>query len=596
MRFTPVRFAAVVAVMLVWTAVCAPAGAQERTSGWTPKALVTSRHAMVVAANPAAVDAGIAILERGGNAIDAAIAVQLVLNVVEPQSSGIGGGAFMLFHNARDGRLTVYDGRETAPAAATPERFLDPAGRPLPFRSAFIGGRSVGVPGVVRMMELAHRAHGRLAWSRLFDPAIAIADAGFRVSAGLHASIASEPNMPQERARRYFFNADGTPLAEGQWLRSPSLAATLRLLAERGADAFYGGDMARDIVETVAASPVNPGDMTMRDLADYKARVREPVCGPYRGFTICSAPLPAAGGVTLLQMLGMLETFDLAALGADSLMSAHLFSEVGRLAYADRDRYLADPDFVKPPQGLLDPAYLHERAATIRSDRTMGQAEPGVPASPARGRDAAFGNSMTPELVSTSHISIVDRWGNAVAMTTTIENAFGSRLMTQSGFLLNNELTDFSFVPVDGAGRPVANRVEAGKRPRSAMSPIIAYDGRGRVAIVAGSPGGPAIVNYVAKTLVGIIDWHLDAQAAIDLPNMGSRNGPTELERGSAAEALRPKLEALGHETRVTDLTSGVHAIVRTSQNAPKPFTWTADPDKIIAAVKRGHQVLDSIH
>ncbi|MEP6943763.1 MAG: gamma-glutamyltransferase [Betaproteobacteria bacterium] len=584
MRFPPVRSAAVLAVLLVWAAtLCAPIAAQESPSGWTRKALVTSRHAMVVAAHPAAVDAGIATLARGGNAVDAAIAVQLVLNVVEPQSSGIGGGAFMLFHDGRSGRLTVYDGRETAPAAATPDRFLDAAGRPLAFTDALVGGRSVGVPGLVRMLELAHRKHGRLAWSRLFEPAIAIADKGFRVSARLRASIADESTMPQERARRYFFNADGAPLAEGQWLRNPALAETFRQLAARGGDAFYEGEIARDIVETVTGSPVNPGDMTEADLAGYRARAREPVCGRYRGLTVCSVPLPSAGALTLLQILGMLETFDLAALGANSLMSAHLFSEAGRLAYADRDRYLADPDFVKPPPGLLDPAYLHERAANIRTDRTLGRAEPGLPSRTARGQDAAFGNGVAPELVSTSHFSIVDRWGNAVAMTSTIENAFGSRLMTRSGFLLNNELTDFSFVPVDDAGRAVANRVEPGKRPRSAMSPTIAYDSRGRVAIVVGSPGGPAIINYVAKTLIGIVDWRLDAQAAIDLPNIGSRNGPTELERGTTAELLQPKLDALGHRTRVVEQTSGVHAIVRTAHG------WSGGADPRREGVARGY-------
>jgi gamma-glutamyltranspeptidase/glutathione hydrolase len=541
--------------------------APELPSGWTPKKTVVSKHDMVAAANPLAVEAGFQILREGGSAVDAAVAVQMVLNLVEPQSSGIGGGAFMLFHNGRTRLLTAYDGREIAPAAAKPDRFLGPDGKPLQFYDAVVGGKSVGVPGTLRLLELAHRQYGRLPWAKLFEPAIELAQRGFAVSPRLHIAISGEKYLVQERARAYFFNADGSPLAVGQTLKNPTFAATLTRIAAEGADAFYKGEIARDIVETVRAHPTNPGDMTEADLAAYRAKVREPVCGIYRAYKVCGMPLPSSGGMTVLQILGVLEPFDMRALGAGSLMSVHLFSEAGRLAYADRNQYFADPDFVTPPPGLIDPAYLRQRSALIKLDASMGRAKAGLPeVVPDARRKAArvdFGADNALEFPSTSHISIVDRYGNALAMTTTIEDAFGSRLMTKSGFLLNNELTDFSFAPVDD-GKPVANRVEAGKRPRSSMAPTVVYDAKGQVYIVAGSPGGSAIINYVAKTLVGMLDWSLDPQAAIDLPNVGSRNGPTELEKNTAAVALEPKLKALGHETRVMEHTSGLQAIVRT--------------------------------
>ena len=536
---------------------------------------------MVVAANPQAVDAGMRVLEEGGSAVDAAIAVQLVLNVVEPQSSGIGGGAFMLFHNGRSGLLTAYDGRETAPAAAKPDRFLDAAGKPLAFHEAVVGGRSVGVPGLLRMLELAHKQYGKLPWAQLFEPAIALAENGFVVSPRLHAELAGERYMMQERAKSYFYNRDGTPVAAGQTLRNPAFAKTLKQIAAGGADAFYKGDIARDIVETVDRAP-NPGDMTERDLADYRAKVREPVCGGYRAYRICGVPLPSSGTMTVLQILGLLEAFDLKAIGPATLMGVHLFSEAGSLAFADRDLYLADPDFVPSPPGYLDPAYLRERSRLIRKDASIGRAAAGTPPSEADAkRKVAYGIGATPEFPSTSHFSIVDRAGNAVAMTTTIEDAFGSRLMTRGGFLLNNELTDFSFVP-ENDGKPVANRVEGGKRPRSSMAPTIVYDDKGKLYMILGSTGGSAIINHVAKTLIGVLDGGLDAQAAIDLPNVGSRNGPTELEAGTAAEALAPRLRALGHETYVGEQNSGVHAIVRTRTG------WSGGADPRREGVARG--------
>ena len=544
------------------SSVTARARSPEPPSGWATKHTVSARHQMVATANPLATDAGQAILNRGGSAVDAAIAAQMVLNLVEPQSSGIGGGAFMLVHDARRRTLLAYDGRETAPAAARPDRFLNAAGQPLRFFDAVIGGRSVGVPGTLRMLELAHRRHGRLAWSSLFEPAILLAEHGFVVSRRLSGTIASETHLLQERARAYFHNADGTPLTAGQRLKNPAFAATLRRIAREGANALYVGEIARDIVLTADGYAANPGDMTTADLARYEARVRKPVCGRYRSYRVCGVPPPSSGGIAVLQMLGMLERFDMASIGSSDLMSAHLFSEAGRLAYADRDVYVADPDFIAVPAGLTDHAYLRERSRLIRLDSSVGYAAPGTPPPTGPEDYADFGRGDALEMPSTSHISIVDRYGDAVAMTTTIEDAFGSRLMTSSGFLLNNELTDFAFAPSEG-GRPVANRVEGGKRPRSAMAPTIVYDARGQVIVVAGSPGGAAIINYVAKTLIALLDRHLDPQAAIDLPNIGSRNGPTELERGTSAEALAPKLEALGEPTRIVDQNSGLQVIVR---------------------------------
>jgi gamma-glutamyltranspeptidase/glutathione hydrolase len=538
--------------------------APERPSGPTAKQAASARHQMVATANPLATDAGDGILRRGGTAIDAAIAVQMVLNLVEPQSSGIGGGAFMLVHDARRKALVVYDGRETAPAAARPDRFLDSTGRPLRFFAAVVGGRSVGVPGTLRMLELAHRRHGRLPWASLFAPAIRLAENGFVVSPRLSAAIRAQRYLRQDRARAYFHNADGTPLAAGQRLTNPAFASTLKRIAAGGANAFYTGDIARDVVHTADSYAANPGDLTVADLAAYRAQVRQPVCGQYRRYRVCGVPPPSSGGIAVLQILGMLERFDMGSIGSSDLISAHLFSEAGRLAYADRDMYVADPDFVAVPAGLTDRGYLRERSRLIRLDSSLGYAVPGEPPPVAAADNARFGRGQALELPSTSHISIVDRYGNAVAMTTTIEDAFGSKLLTAGGFLLNNELTDFSFTPVE-SGRPVANSVEGGKRPRSAMAPTIVYDAQGRVVVVAGSPGGPAIINYVAKTLIGILDRGLDPQTAVDLPNIGSRNGPTELERGTKAEALASKLEALGEATEIVDQNSGLQVIVRSA-------------------------------
>jgi gamma-glutamyltranspeptidase / glutathione hydrolase len=539
--------------------------APERPSGWIEKRAVESGRFMVAAANPLAVDAGYRILKGGGSAVDAAITVQLVLGLTEPQSSGLGGGAFLLAHDGRNHKLIAYDGREVAPAAATPERFLDKNGKPLTFPDAVVGGRSVGVPGTVRLLEAAHRKHGKLPWAALFAPAIALAENGFAVSPRLHRLIAAERDL-QPRAQAYFLDADGRPRAIGTILKNPAYAATLRRLAREGADAFYAGSIAQDIVDTVRGHRTNPGDMTLADLANYRVKVRAPVCERYRRYRVCGMPLPSSGGITVLQMLKILEPYDMKSMGPVSFWSVHFVSEAGRLAYADRSVYEADPDFYTPPEGLLDDAYLRARSQSISTTGSLGRATPGdPPAIAAPARNVAWGEDTALQFPSTSHISVVDQYGNAVAMTTTIEDQFGSRLMTNGGFLLNNELTDFSFVPTDN-GKPVANRVEPGKRPRSSMAPTIVYDATGRVYMVAGSPGGSAIINYVTKTLVGVLDWGLDPQRAIDLPNFGSGNGPTELEANTSVAALAPKLRALGHEVSVMDHTSGLHAIVRTKR------------------------------
>ncbi|MBS0319769.1 MAG: gamma-glutamyltransferase [Proteobacteria bacterium] len=554
--------------------------APEVASAWRDKSLVSARHWMVATANPLATDAGYRVLAAGGSAVDAAVAIQLVLGLVEPQSSGLGGGAFMLVHDARSGRAVVYDGRETAPAAATPQRFLDADGKPLAFHAAVVGGRSVGVPGVPRLLAQAHAAHGRLPWAQLFQPAIDLAEHGFPVSPRLHALIASERYFRQPRIRAYFLDATGAPLAVGTRLVNPAYAATLRTLAREGADAFYQGAIADDVIATANDYAPNPGDLTREDLARYRVVTREPVCGHYHALRVCGPPPPSSGGITLLEMLGMLEPYPLADMGAESLWSVHFIGEAGTLAYADRDAWIADPAYFAVPAGLLDRAYLRDRGALIRTDSVFDHAAPGIPPGVVarvgitRGSPGARGDiGTTPEFPSTSHIVIVDGDGNAVTMTTTIEDQFGSRLMTAGGFLLNNELTDFSFVP-ERDGKPVPNRVEPGKRPRSAMAPTIVYGQDGRVLLLLGSPGGSAIINYVAKTLVAIVDWHLDPQAAIALGNFGSRNGPLELERGTAVAGLASRLTAMGHAVVVNEQTSGVQAIMRVSNG----WVGGADP------------------
>ncbi|TNC65359.1 gamma-glutamyltransferase [Rubellimicrobium roseum] len=530
----------------------------EAATGRTFRAAGQATTQMVAAANPLAAQAGLDVLRAGGSAVDAAIAVQLVLNLVEPQSSGIGGGAFLLHWDADRRDLVTLDGRETAPSAATPDRFLGLDGQSMDFMQAVVGGRSVGVPGTVRLLEEAHVRWGRLPWERLFEPAVRLAEDGFAISPRLAGLLAQEEFLDDDpAARAYFYEADGTPKAAGARLRNPAFAATLRRIADEGAGAFYSGAIAEDIVGTVGGHAANPGDMTISDLAAYRVVERPPVCGEYRVYKICGMGPPSSGAVAIQQVLAIIEPVDMAALGPGP-EAVHWFSEAGRLAFADRAQYVADPDFVGVPlRGLLDESYLRDRGALVDPDRTMGAAEAGDPPFQ-QGMPLAPSDGIEN---GTSHISVVDRDGNAVSMTTTIESAFGARIMTQSGFLLNNELTDFAFAP-DDDGRPVANRVEPGKRPRSSMAPTIVFDAFDRVYVVTGSPGGSQIINFVAKTLVGILDWSLDPQEAVDLPNFGSRNGPTELEAGTEAERWAAALEAMGHEVSISDMTSGIQAIV----------------------------------
>ncbi|MGC2854594.1 gamma-glutamyltransferase [Novispirillum sp. DQ9] len=525
--------------------------APEAATGWTARAPVTAEQFMVVAAHPLAAEAGRSVLARGGSAVDAAIAVQAVLTLVEPQSSGIGGGAFLLHWDTEDGRATAWDGRETAPAAATPDRFLGADGKPLPFMEAVVGGRSVGVPGVLRMLEAAHAAHGRLPWAGLFAHAIVLAEDGFPVSPRLHALLAGDTHLPaQAAARAAFYGSDGSPPPVGAVLRNPALAKVLRAVAEDGADALHRGPLAEAIVATVRA---HGGDMTLEDLAGYRPVRRDPVCAPYRAWSVCGMGPPSSGGVAIGQMLGLLERFDLAALPADSPQVAHLLAEAGRLAFADRNAFLADPDVAEVPvEGLLDPGYLAARSLLIDPARAMEDAVPGTPPGTVR---AAEGASW--ERPSTTQVSIVDAWGDAVSMTSSIENAFGSRLMVE-GFLLNNQLTDFSFNP-QADGRPVANRVEPGKRPRSSMSPTLVLGGDGHLAAVTGSPGGARIIGTVARSLVAMLDHGLDPQAAASLPHALNRDrAETEVETPALAEALK----GYGHAVTVTDITSGLATIV----------------------------------
>ena len=522
---------------------------------------VIARRDMVAAANPLAAEAGREMLRRGGGAIDAAIATQMVLNLVEPQSSGIGGGAFLLYWSAREARVESYDGRETAPAAARPDRFLGPSGAPLDFVDAMIGGRSVGVPGTLRMLALAHRKHGRLPWAQLFEPAIHLAEDGFSISARLHDMLAKEPFLGRfEPAHGYFYGPDGGAKPEGTRLRNPALATTLRAIAERGPDAFYTGAIAADVVAAVTHAPVSPGDLSLADLADYRAKERPPVCGQYRRFRICGMGPPSSGGSTVLEILGLLERFDLRRLQPMSAEGVHLFVEAARLAYADRDRYLADSDFISVPlAGLVDRHYLALRSRLIDPRRDHGAAEPG---SPPTSHASLWGDGDSLDLPSTSHLVVVDAAGDAVSMTTTIEHEFGSRVMVD-GFLLNNELTDFSFRP-EADGRPVANRVEPGKRPRSSMAPTLVFGPDGKLLLAIGSPGGPEIINYVALTLIAVLDWGMDIQAAIDLVHVSNRNGDTDVEPGPAGDALAEELRARGHSVMRKVLESGSQGIMRT--------------------------------
>jgi gamma-glutamyltranspeptidase/glutathione hydrolase len=571
---------------------------------------VLARHYMVVSANPLASKAGCEVLRGGGSAADAAVAVQMVLGLVEPQSSGIGGGAFVVHYDAATKAVQTYDGRETAPAAAS-ENYLRwiGAGEPTPpLPDARRSGRSIGTPGTVRMLALLHAEHGRKPWAGLFDPAMQLARDGFLISGRMADAIATaRPDLLRDAdAVAYFLNPDLSPRARGSKIRNPAYAHTLGLVARGGADAFYTGAVAQDIVQEIgrvqagpdAPGPLTPGATTLADLAAYRALRREPVCTAYRAHTVCGMGPPSSGAIAVAQTLGVLEYFDLQAHGPTqvdrfggkpSVLGVHLVSEAQRLAYADRNRYVADTDFVPLPglglPSLLDKGYLRQRASLIRREASMGVAQPG------RFAPAVQAGSSTQEGKGTSHVSIVDAQGNAVAMTTTIESSMGSFRFVR-GFLLNNQLTDFSAQPADADG-PIANRVQAGKRPRSSMAPTLVFtqaaDGSiDRLHMVTGSPGGAHIIQFVTRTLVGVLDWGLDAQQAAAQLNFGAGNTPItglggehprlDARDDGQHDALAVGLRALGHSVSVAAQSSGVATILRVRVDGQDWLQGGADP------------------
>lgn len=560
---------------------------------------LTTRHAerhMAAAANPLAAEAGREMLRQGGSAIDAAIAMQAVLTLVEPQSSGIGGGAFIMLWDGKT--VHAYDGRETAPAGATERLFLKPDGTPMAFAEAQIGGRSVGTPGVLRALEMAHKKSGRLPWATLFEPAIRLSEQGFAISPRLHALIAADRYIPQSPdMAAYFLNADGTPKTTGTLLKNPALANVFKRIAKEGPDALYHGPIADEIARKVQGHG-NAGSLSQADLKGYSAKERAPLCTGYQQWTVCGMPPPSSGGIAVAQILGTLQALQARDPGlaiapmkpVESTTPAgleptpeavHLLAEAGRLAFADRALYVADSDFTPVPvAGLVAPNYLAQRATLIGA-RSMGIAKPGTPA----GIQVAYAPDRSPLRISTSQVVAVDDQGGAVSMTTTVEAAFGSHVMVQ-GFLLNNQMTDFSFIPEEH-GQPVANRVEPGKRPRSAMAPTLVFDRKsGELLATVGSPGGSQIIEYVSKSLVAMLDWNLDPQAAISLPNFGSRNGATELEAGLFSPALKQALKDKGHALSEIDMTSGIQAIVLTRDAQGKVrLSGGADPRREGAAL-----------
>ena len=502
---------------------------------------VTSTQGMVSAADPRAADAGAQMLRKGGSAADAAFATLLALTVVEPQSSGIGGGGYLVYAE-RGGPPVTYDGRETAPHAATPTWFLKD-GQPMDFSDAQPGGKSVGVPGNVRMMALAHHRYGKLPWAAMFQPAIALARDGFKITPRLHNSLLKYPatGALSGEARAIFYQADGQPKPVGTVVRNPALAAYLEQLSRLGPDSFYVGPNAQAIAARVSGAPHNPAPMTTGDIASYSAKPRPPVCGTYRVYRICGMGPSSSGGFAVYATLKQLERFDLSALGPSSPTAWHLIAESERLAYADRDRYIADEDFVRVPlAGLMDPAYLARRSALISPTATIATAKAGTPT----GAEVTCSPAKQPER-GTSHFVAVDRWGDVASETSTIESSFGSGLMV-NGYYLNNELTDFSFVP-EKDGCVVLNRVESGKRPRSSMSPTIVYGPDGHVVLAVGAAGGSTIPAQVIKTIIGVLDFHLTAQQALALPMIYAPGDTVFVESGTPLEGMIPQLQALGH-------------------------------------------------
>jgi len=534
---------------------------------------------MIVAADPRAAEAGREMLRDGGSATDAMIAMALALTIVEPQSSGIGGGGFMVHHDAATGVVSTVDGRETAPAAARPDRFLAPDGKRLSFPDAVAGGLSVGVPGNVRLMELAHQKWGRLKWEKLFKPAIDLADNGFIVSPALFERLQQmKPYLDTAPdIRKLYYDTAGNPLPVGSRIKNPALARVLKHIAKRGASSFYQGWPAQSMVEAVANAPRHPSALTETDLLAYRAKERPAVCGNYRGYRVCGMGPPSSGGIAVLQMLGMLERFDLKALGPNDPRSWHLIAEAMRLAYADRDTYVADPGFVPVPiKGMIDPAYLAGRSGLIRIDATIPVVRPGTPAGGQQWRYAP-----APEIPSTTHFVAMDDKGDVASMTSTIEGPFGSHLMA-SGFHLNNELTDFSFDP-NRAGLPIANRVEPGKRPRSSMAPTIIYGPDGKFFMALGSAGGPRIIMHVLKTIIGTIDWGLAPRDAAGLPNIFFSGNAILVEQGTSLDAMKDRLAALGHIVAAADLPSKITVI----ESHDGQLVGAADPRSEGVALKQ---------
>ncbi|REG84971.1 gamma-glutamyltransferase [Marinomonas pollencensis] len=544
--------------------------APEATIALQDQKLAHAKHFMIATANPVATKIGYEVLKAGGSAADAYIAAQMALGLVEPQSSGLGGGAFAVYYDAQKKQLTTFDARETAPLEATPELFQDSKGQPLKFYDAVVGGRSVGTPGTVKLLGELHERYGKTPWKALLEPAATLAQEGFIVSPRLAGALAdskqSLARYPQTKA--YFFNPDGSTKQAGQRLKNTPYSETLLMLATYGADSFYTGQIGKDIVSTVRNVPDNPGVLSEQDITSYKVKERIPVCLPYQNYDICGMGPPSSGALTVGQILGITSHFDLAKMGPKSAKAWQIIGDASRLAFADRGRYIADTDFIPMPQGLLDASYLQARAKLI----TPGKALPDVaPGKPAWRHPIALADDQAIEFPNTSHISIVDKDGNAISVTTTIEHGFGSTLMSH-GFLLNNELTDFSFKSYQD-GRPIANRVEPGKRPRSSMSPTIVMK-NDKPYLVVGSPGGSQIIGYVAKTLIANLQWGMNIQQAISLPNSLNRFGTFELEKGTAAEDLAKPLETMGYKTTVKDLNSGIQGIeIRNGQ-----LTGGADP------------------
>ena len=541
-----------------------------------PKAPAPQTPGVVSAAHPLAAEAGREILRQGGSAADAELAMMLALTVVEPQSSGIGGGGFFLYQPAK-GKLVTIDGRETAPKAATPQRFLDAQGKPQPRFQAIPGGKSVGVPGNIALMAAAHRRFGKLPWRTLFQPAIRLAENGFPVSRTMARAMGfvsqSWRDFPAITA---LYAPGGKPLAEGTLVKNPALALTLRRIAAIGPDAFYKGENAEALVKAANGAARNPADLTLADLAGYQAKERAPICGSYRGYRLCGMGPPSSGVVTVLQILGMLERFDLKTLGPNNPQSWHLIAEAMQLAYADRELYLGDPDFVAMPlKGLTDKAYLAQRSALIDPAKARGSYPPGTPPGAAPRTPGVSG-----EVAGTTHFVAIDRAGNVATMTSTVEGPFGSQLVS-GGYVLNNELTDFTFAP-EVAGAPVANRVEGGKRPLSSMAPTIVYDAAGKPVFTVGAAGGKTIIMQVAKALIAHLDWGMNAQESIGLGLVYFGGNGIILEQGTTLAPMKPALEALGHRVSVAELGLKANAAALTEAG----WVGAADPRSIGVALR----------